>query len=378
MTKVKSISKQINELKKVCRKSEFQYKAVIYKILICKEFKDLLSKKAIPNSVVNENGVNISFEEKFIENLNNYLTCVKAHFGSMADDEFLCIIKLSLDNKYVSVLYSTLDFNDFKNHEFFFGNFVRLFLYNLYDNLMFYASLEIDEPYILSFINEIKDLNFDNETDLLTMEEFFDDILLVRKNNLHQIFKPYKKLDEKEKNIQIRQLECILSEYHTQFTEKISDRSQKAKIKKQQLKESIVVFTIVFTLIIILLIVLFLAEKNKNFRYSLNGESDNFSYRNLLFYRSGNSYNISYGDATVKNPDIKDNDIISVALKCDEYLIYRSSSFMNGLHSEKIGYDEMFPKNVVDNIDNWTIEIVYSLEDDEVTETIYLDKSNFK
>lgn len=138
------------------------------------------------------------------------------------------------------------------------------------------------------------------------------------------------------------------------------------KMKKSNI---IVLSFIVLILFIILVLSFIILNNNKTKVYAISGESKNFYYSNALFISSNNKNIYVYGDLTFKDKNIK---ITSVALMSENRLIVKSDSLPQGISIENVGYDELFPKKVVNNLDNWYLEITFNNDDGENTEKLNL------
>lgn len=135
-------------------------------------------------------------------------------------------------------------------------------------------------------------------------------------------------------------------------------------------KSNIVVLSfIVLILFIILVLSFIILNNNKTKVYAISGESKNFYYSNALFISSNNKNIYVYGDLTSKDKNIK---ITSVALMSENRLIVKSDSLPQGISIENVGYDELFPKKVVNNLDNWYLEIIFNNDEGENTEKLNL------
>jgi len=145
--------------------------------------------------------------------------------------------------------------------------------------------------------------------------------------------------------------------------------------KKTKLIKVIGISIITITIIIGIVLIVW-TYKNRDFGYFLNGESESFKYTNSLFIKANNKYYLMFGNVEEKNKNIESIDYIR--LMSGDRLIIGSSRFLNGLHEEKIGYNELFPKDVVKNIDNWYYEISYTTTDGETKkEILQLDSEDF-
>lgn len=136
----------------------------------------------------------------------------------------------------------------------------------------------------------------------------------------------------------------------------------------------LIVGILLFVLIVGFLLIVLYSTKNKNQVkiYSVSGESENFYYNNALFISSNIKNIFVYGELENKTRDI---NITNVALMSGERLIIRSDSLPKGMSIENYGYDELFSKEVVKNLDNWYLEITYSNSKETKTEKLELNNN---
>ncbi len=136
----------------------------------------------------------------------------------------------------------------------------------------------------------------------------------------------------------------------------------------------LIVGILLFVLIVGFLLIVLYSTKNKNQVkiYSISGESENFYYNNALFISSNVKNIFVYGELENKTRDI---NITNVALMSGERLIIRSDSLPKGMSIENYGYDELFSKEVVKNLDNWYLEITYSNSKETKTEKLELNNN---
>lgn len=136
----------------------------------------------------------------------------------------------------------------------------------------------------------------------------------------------------------------------------------------------LIVGLLLFVLIVGFLLIVLYSTKNKNQVkiYSISGESENFYYNNALFISSNVKNIFVYGELENKTRDI---NITNVALMSGERLIIRSDSLPKGMSIENYGYDELFSKEVVKNLDNWYLEITYSNSKETKTEKLELNNN---
>lgn len=150
------------------------------------------------------------------------------------------------------------------------------------------------------------------------------------------------------------------------------------KLKRSKIMNilTIIIISIIVIIIISIFFMLNRKCKNEDFTYKLSGESENFLYYNAYFTLVNNKYYLHYGEVEINNKDIK--KITSVTLKCNDRLIVGSNEFLSGVSEENKGYDELFPQEVVENIDNWYFEIKYIIKDKEEVEILKLNSDIIK
>ena len=152
------------------------------------------------------------------------------------------------------------------------------------------------------------------------------------------------------------------------------DKVEKKYILIKLLKRIGLIICIILVILSILGIVWL--KNNKDLAYTLSGESNNFKYYNSLFLRDNGMYYFMFGTIEIKNKDITEQDIDFVRLKCGDRLIIGSSNFLTGSTHERKGYDELFPDEVVENLDDWYYEITYRVDDELITEILEIENEN--
>lgn len=146
-------------------------------------------------------------------------------------------------------------------------------------------------------------------------------------------------------------------------------------VSSKRKTRGIVIGIILILLIIISLAIFFINKINSNKVniYTISGESTNFYYSNAMFISSKIKNIYVYGNIIEKTNKVSVDDIIKVTLKSDDRLIISSNSLPKQISIENYGYDELFPESVVNNLDNWYIEVVYKIDNQENTEIIKLN-----
>ncbi len=131
-------------------------------------------------------------------------------------------------------------------------------------------------------------------------------------------------------------------------------------------------------LIIVFITILISLYKNRDWGFYLNGESQNFTYNDSIFFYDNGTYYFTFGNIKTKNKNITIDDIKYIELKSNDRLIIGSSNILTGITHENKGYDELFPKEVVNNIDNWYYKITYTKNNQTFTEIINIENEKMK
>lgn len=183
----------------------------------------------------------------------------------------------------------------------------------------------------------------------------------------------------------IYDLELLSFKFGITVNELLSGEKQKMKdddklyeySKKQRNKHNLGLIARVLLLLIIIVcfanIIVFIIKQNKINIYTINGESDNFFYNNAMFVSSEIKYIYVPGNLKIKSKNISMNDITYISLKSDNRVIIGSDQPLDQLCIENYGYNNLFPQEVVDNLDNWYLEISYKVNDISNTEIIQLN-----
>lgn len=155
----------------------------------------------------------ITLEENFISILDKYIGYVRDTY-TINHNELIIILEQTLKNNYNTDLFVSTDFH--KNPELFLNNFKRLFLANLVYNTHFYAISDINKVYnSLQRANKfLEQKNINDSKDIIDLEKFYIDIINNRKNNLYNIFIPYKEIDEKQLSFYLQQVDWIYEDYY--------------------------------------------------------------------------------------------------------------------------------------------------------------------
>lgn len=149
-----------------------------------------------------------------------------------------------------------------------------------------------------------------------------------------------------------------------------------SKEKKKYDKFKRIASAILVFLILITVTIGYLSYKNRDWGYILKGESENFIHDNSIFLYSNGTYYFMFGNFEFKNSSISEDDIVYVELKCGDRLIIGSSDFLSGSTKENKGYDELFPKEVANNVNNWYYEITYIVDGEKTTEILDIESES--
>ena len=141
------------------------------------------------NSNFFENKI-ISKKEKFIENLDKYICFVKDNYF-INHVEQIKIIELSLANKYNEILLSENSFYDNKSANSYIEGFKRMFMYNIYINLIYLSKRNYKSNNFTYFIADIRRYNFDS-SDINKINIIIGDIINNTHNGLYHLFEPMK------------------------------------------------------------------------------------------------------------------------------------------------------------------------------------------
>ena len=145
--------------------------------------------------------------------------------------------------------------------------------------------------------------------------------------------------------------------------------------KKNKLKLILTILVSTTILILLLLGIYFLNNFGKTTVYKLYGTSDNFTYREGLLTVSNEKYILSTGVVEYANETLEDAKLLSIQMKYNNSIIYSGNLRKgNTILVEETGYNEIFSKEKMDNIDKWVIEITYFVNDEIHEEIIKIEK----
>lgn len=142
--------------------------------------------------------------------------------------------------------------------------------------------------------------------------------------------------------------------------------------KKQKQKITIIFITLIILFILGFLFLFYLSNYNKVKGYNLSGNGQSFDYTEGFLLTSNIKYIYSFGRINIKNDQIKPIDIKNMELKVNDQIIVSGNNLQSKTIIEDFGYNEIFTKETINNLDKWTLTITYQLNNKTQTETINL------
>ncbi len=140
--------------------------------------------------------------------------------------------------------------------------------------------------------------------------------------------------------------------------------------KKTKLKLIITILVSTTILVLLLLSIYFINNYGKTTIYRLSGTSENFIYTDALLTISNEKYILVNGKVKSNNNLIKESDIKEILIKSNDEKIVGGTDI--GLSIEDVGYNEMFNKDKINNLNNWYLVVSYRTEDGLKQEIIKL------
>ncbi len=209
-------TEQTKRMKEFALRRCYTNSGEMYKLLDFKVLHDLVVKIKKGSIKLSSNLVygtdKITREEKFLENLDRYISFVRDNYH-IESWEMLIIIELTLNSKYSDILFCDDDFHSEKNYKKYQDAFIRIFIDNLYSNAYFLETLVEDDTNIIKFTKKFKDYNLKDSEELREIDFVIKKIIDRRKNNLFNSFVPYKEYNEKNLKFYAHQVDWVLGEY---------------------------------------------------------------------------------------------------------------------------------------------------------------------
>lgn len=151
----------------------------------------------------------ITLEERFLENVDRYITYIRDNFYFSSTEQLLTIEE-SLSNKYAKILLCKDNVhngkNQYNNISKYTSGFIRMYLYNFYNNVLLFSKLYEDNVYTKMLNKELSKYDFDDDKDILKIEKIFARIVYLRKNNIINCFMPMNDIKEDKYNFYAMQV----------------------------------------------------------------------------------------------------------------------------------------------------------------------------
>ena len=210
-------TKQIARMKQMALSDAYSCSGEMYKLLSYEVMHNLVKKIKKREVKLNSKLVYgkdvITTEEKFLENLDHYIGYVRDNYF-IDHYEQICLIELSLGNKYSDVLFSLEDIHSEEGYEFYYSEFRKMFINNFYENVFYFGSVAEANSFIKRFVSEFEEYNFDDNRNIKEIEEIFKKIVSCRNNNLFNSFVPNAEYNNKNLEFYYHQIEWVLSDYY--------------------------------------------------------------------------------------------------------------------------------------------------------------------
>ena len=160
----------------------------------------------------------ITLEERFLENVDRYITYIRDNFYFSSTEQLLAIEE-SLSNKYAKILLCKDNVhsgkNQYNNIAKYTAGFIRMYLYNFYNNVLLFSKLYEDNIYTKMLNKELSKYNFDDDKDILEIEKIFAKIVYLRRNNIINCFISMDDIKEEKYDFYAMQVEWCLADYYS-------------------------------------------------------------------------------------------------------------------------------------------------------------------
>ena len=153
----------------------------------------------------------VTHEELFLYNLDKYIGYIKDNYF-INHNELIAILPLTLDNKYSKILLSKKQFHSDFNYNIYYDSFRKMFLSNIFNNMMYYSSFVKNQTNFIEMYDNFKSYDLDDNKNALAFEDFMKKIINVRKNNLIDIFVDHEKIPKNEYDDVINGFNSIIKE----------------------------------------------------------------------------------------------------------------------------------------------------------------------
>lgn len=223
MRKERTISNmdQIKKMKEYALSGVYSNGSDLYKLLDKKKLNYLIvkiKKENIDASKLVFGKDTITLEERFLENVDRYITYIRDNFYFSSTEQFLTIEE-SLKNKYAKILLCKDNIhsanNQYERIKKYTCGFIRMYLYNFYTNINLFSKLYEDNTYTKRLKKELSKYDFDDDKDIFEIEKIFTKIVYIRRNNIYNCFIPINEIERKHYDFYAFQLEWCLKDYYS-------------------------------------------------------------------------------------------------------------------------------------------------------------------
>lgn len=215
-------TEQTARMKQLALDNNYSCCGEIYRLFNHQELHDLVKKikkgKIKLTSNLLYGRYEITKEERFLENLDHYITYVKNHYYMNTVEQFM-IIEMSLKTKYADILFLEKDFHDDQNYQEYFDKFRKMFFFNFYNNLIYYSKFTDKDSYIKRLLNTLNGLYYENNADMLKIESILAKVFFVRKDNLYNANIPHNETVKDANNFYLQQIEWVIKDYYNKYRE---------------------------------------------------------------------------------------------------------------------------------------------------------------
>ena len=217
-----SDTEQTARMKQLALDNNYSCCGEMYKLLNHEELHNLVKKikkgtvKLISNLLYGR--YEITKEERFLENLDHYISYVKNHYYMNSSDQFM-IIEMSLKTKYADILFEEKDFHNDQNYYNYFDKFRKMFFYNFYDNLKYYSKKSDKHSYLNRLLEDLDGLDYDDIEDMIKIENILSRVFFVRKDNLYNANVPHEETMKDNYVFYLEQIEWVARDYYNKYRE---------------------------------------------------------------------------------------------------------------------------------------------------------------
>lgn len=214
-------TEQTKRMKKYAVSGVYSNGSDLCKLLSIKEMHSLIEKIKKGNIDASKlvfGRDTITLEERFLENVDRYITYIKDNFYFNSTEQLLTIEE-SLSNKYANILLCKDNVhsgkNQYNNIAKYTAEFIRMYLYNFCNNVLLFSKLYEDNIYTKMLNKELSKYNFDDDEDIFEIEKIFSKIVYLRRNNIINCFMSMINIKEDKYDFYAMQVEWCLSDYYS-------------------------------------------------------------------------------------------------------------------------------------------------------------------